>query len=93
MHMRGALVAADDASGLLAAVLQRVQAEERDPGRVAAGRVHPDHSAFLSEPVEGETGHRSRTRASRIRFSASSGVESTHVRWPILRPGRASLLP
>ena len=94
MQVRCPPVAADDACGFLATVLQRVQAEERNPGRVAAGCVHPDHSAFLPDLVEGKTGHvRSRSRAARTRSSARSGVESTHVRWPILRPGRASRLP
>ena len=93
MHVGGALLAADYAGGLLAAVLERVEAEEGGPGRVAAGRVHPDDSALLPGPVERRARHPSRSRAARAFFRASSGVESTHVMWPILRPGRALLLP
>ena len=44
-----AVVGHGDACALLAAMLQRVQAEERQPRDVEAGRVDAEHTAHLCE--------------------------------------------
>src|SRR5260370_23190231 len=50
LGMEPAAVIADDAGGLLAAVLERMQAERRDCGGVRMA-VDAEHAAFLAQPV------------------------------------------
>ena len=47
----GALVAGGDAGRLLATVLERVEGEEREPGRIEAGGVDTHHAAFLAKLI------------------------------------------
>src|SRR5215468_6301125 len=50
LRMEPAAVIADDAGGLLAAVLERMQAERRDCRSVRMA-VDAEHAAFLAKPV------------------------------------------
>ena len=70
--MEALAVEGDDAGGLLAAVLQRVQAERRDRGRVGVAE-NAEHAAFFAQPVgvkieEGGFRHRLSSASTRHSF-------------------------
>ena len=88
-HDVAAAVGGGDSGGLLAAVLQGVQREVRQPGDVVPGRVEAEDPALVARPVTLVGGH-ARRLAAGVAVSGSLCSRRTTPRRPGKRVSRSS---